>query len=316
MTDFHTHILPGIDDGSQNLEETRRLLAQEMQQGVDCILATPHFYAGRDTEEHFFKKRERALAAVRETLAADEDIGWEMAHPSSPCSAGTLRDAERKASADADLKPTHKTRSRVLHTKEETVQAGGLPGRLEPAGGGHLPEPETTESSGAEKKTIPEIRAAAEVYYFPHMGEADILPRLCMEGGNLLLLEMPFVQWTESMYRDVERILRKQKLTVMLAHVERYWEFQRDKGVWNAVFDLPVYPQINAGSLLRFRSRGFVLKFLKAGHKVLLGSDCHHSEYRPVNLVAGREVIRKKLGEGTLKEMDLLGEELWEHAGK
>ncbi len=296
MTDFHTHILPGIDDGSQDLEETRRLLAQEMQQGVTRILATPHFYAGRDTEEHFFRKRERALRSVREALAAE--------------------DIEREMSAEADLNPTHKTRSRVLHTKEETVQAGDLPGRQEPAGSGHLPEPETTKSSGAEKKIIPEIRAAAEVYYFPHMGEADILPRLCMEGGNLLLLEMPFVQWTESMYRDVERILRKQKLTVMLAHVERYWEFQRDKGVWNAVFDLPVYPQINAGSLLRFRSRGFVLKFLRAGHQVLLGSDCHHSEYRPVNLAAGREVIRKKLGEGALKEMDLLGEELWEHAGK
>ena len=258
MTDFHTHILPGIDDGSQDLEETRRLLVQEMQQGVTRILATPHFYAGRDTEEHFFRKRERALRSVREALAADKDT-----------------------------------------TKEETAWEGDRPG----------PE---TEGRGR----LPEIRAAAEVYYFPHMGEADILPRLCMEGGNLLLLEMPFVQWTESMYRDVERILRKQKLTVMLAHVERYWEFQRDKGVWNAVFDLPVYPQINAGSLLRFRSRGFVLKFLRAGHQVLLGSDCHHSEYRPVNLAAGREVIRKKLGEGVLKEMDLLGEELWEHAGK
>ena len=316
MTDFHTHILPGIDDGSQNLEETRRLLAQELQQGVTHILATPHFYAGRDTEEHFFRKRERALAAVREALAADKDIRREVTPSSDPCSAEMRVEAEQKMSADADANHTDKTRSRVLHTNDETVQAGGLPGRLETAGGGNLPEPETTKSSGAGKKTVPEIRAAAEVYYFPHMGEADILPRLCMERGNLLLVEMPFVQWTESMYRDVERIIRKQKLTVMLAHVERYREFQKDKGVWNAVFDLPLYPQINAGSLLRFRSRGFVLKFLKAGHKVLLGSDCHHSEYRPANLAAGREVIRKKLGEEVLREMDLLGEELWEHAGK
>ena len=299
MTDFHTHILPGIDDGSQDLEETRRLLVQEMQQGVTRILATPHFYAGRDTEEHFFRKRERALRSVREALAAEEDIRGETTPPSDSHSAETRMDPERRPSADADTDHAHRTLRRVLNTKDKTAREGDQPGP-------------GTEGRGH----FPEIRAAAEVYYFPHMGEADILPRLCMEGGNLLLLEMPFVQWTESMYRDVERILRKQKLTVMLAHVERYWEFQRDKGVWNAVFDLPVYPQINAGSLLRFRSRGFVLKFLRAGHQVLLGSDCHHSEYRPVNLAAGREVIRKKLGEGVLKEMDLLGEELWEHAGK
>ena len=236
MTDFHTHILPGIDDGSRNMEETQLLLGQEELQGVGRILATPHFYAGKESAPHFFEKREKALSKVRAFLEKQEQA--------------------------------------------------------------------------------PQIRAAAEVYYFPRMGEAGILPRLCMEGGRLLLVEMPFVQWTGEMYRDVEKIIRKQELTVMLAHVERYYGFQKDKSIWKAVFDLPLYAQINAGSLLRFGSRGFAVKFIKAGHKVLLGSDCHHHEYRPVNLEAGREVLRRKLGEEALEEMDRMGKELWEHGGE
>ena len=237
MTDFHTHILPGIDDGSRSMEDTRLLLGQEAQQGVGRILAPPHFYAGKESAGRFFEKRDEALKRVRSLL------------------------------------------------EEEGGQA-------------------------------PELRAAAEVYYFPRMGEAGILPRLCMEGGRLLLLEMPFVQWTEGMYRDVEKIIRRQGLAVMLAHVERYREFQKDKGVWKAVFELPLYAQVNAGSLGHFRSRGFVLRFLKEGHRVVLGSDCHHPAYRPVNLAAGRETVRRRLGEEALERIDRTGKELWEHAGE
>ncbi len=43
--DFHTHILPGIDDGSRNVEMSLRMLAAQREQQVDEIVATPHFYA-------------------------------------------------------------------------------------------------------------------------------------------------------------------------------------------------------------------------------------------------------------------------------
>lgn len=41
--DFHTHILPGIDDGSRNVEMSLRMLAAQREQQVDEIVATPHF---------------------------------------------------------------------------------------------------------------------------------------------------------------------------------------------------------------------------------------------------------------------------------
>ena len=63
--DFHSHILPGIDDGSRSLEETVAMLRLEAKQGIDVVVATPHFYPDRDKPEPFLKKRAQAVAALR-----------------------------------------------------------------------------------------------------------------------------------------------------------------------------------------------------------------------------------------------------------
>ena len=47
MLDIHTHILPGIDDGSQSIEESIAMLGKLAEQGVDTVIATPHFYIDR-----------------------------------------------------------------------------------------------------------------------------------------------------------------------------------------------------------------------------------------------------------------------------
>lgn len=63
--DFHTHILPELDDGSQSVEESVQMLHTSMRQGVWCIVATPHFYATSDYPEHFLQKREQKLQKLR-----------------------------------------------------------------------------------------------------------------------------------------------------------------------------------------------------------------------------------------------------------
>lgn len=47
MIDFHSHIIPKIDDGSSSIEETIEMLKIAKSDGVDAIVATPHFYPGR-----------------------------------------------------------------------------------------------------------------------------------------------------------------------------------------------------------------------------------------------------------------------------
>lgn len=57
MIDFHTHILPDIDDGSRSVSESVEMLREEMRQGVDTVFLTPHYYAEENTPVSFLKKR-------------------------------------------------------------------------------------------------------------------------------------------------------------------------------------------------------------------------------------------------------------------
>ena len=43
MIDFHTHILPNIDDGARNIEETIELIKEAKQAGFDEIILTSHY---------------------------------------------------------------------------------------------------------------------------------------------------------------------------------------------------------------------------------------------------------------------------------
>lgn len=46
MIDFHTHILPNIDDGSRSIEETFNLIEEAKKAGFDKIVLTPHYMEG------------------------------------------------------------------------------------------------------------------------------------------------------------------------------------------------------------------------------------------------------------------------------
>ena len=43
MIDIHSHLIPGVDDGSQSLEESLSLLKQAEQDGITELIITPHF---------------------------------------------------------------------------------------------------------------------------------------------------------------------------------------------------------------------------------------------------------------------------------
>lgn len=69
MTDLHTHILPGMDDGAQSIEEALELLQIQAQQGVDTVALTPHFYVRRECTESFLSRREAAWQQLLEATA-------------------------------------------------------------------------------------------------------------------------------------------------------------------------------------------------------------------------------------------------------
>ncbi|MFG6147453.1 tyrosine-protein phosphatase [Halobacillus sp. B23F22_1] len=61
MIDIHSHILPGVDDGAQTMEESIELARSAVQEGIDTIVATPHHQNG-----HFNNYKNDILIQVSE----------------------------------------------------------------------------------------------------------------------------------------------------------------------------------------------------------------------------------------------------------
>ena len=72
--DFHSHILPGIDDGSTDVAESLELLRISARQGITHMVATPHFYPRYDSPEHFLAKRAEAEALLRDKMAGEAGL--------------------------------------------------------------------------------------------------------------------------------------------------------------------------------------------------------------------------------------------------
>ncbi|KAB8133084.1 tyrosine protein phosphatase [Gracilibacillus oryzae] len=47
MIDIHCHILPGLDDGAKNVDESIQMANAAVSQGIDTIIATPHHLNGK-----------------------------------------------------------------------------------------------------------------------------------------------------------------------------------------------------------------------------------------------------------------------------
>ncbi len=54
---------------------------------------------------------------------------------------------------------------------------------------------EKLKTKMAETNLDQKLHLAAEVYYFQGIGSAGMIQKLCVEGTQTLLLEMPFAQW-------------------------------------------------------------------------------------------------------------------------
>ncbi len=69
MIDFHTHILPEIDDGAKNVEESLSMLNSLSETGIKQVLLSPHYYPDKESIEEFTARRqvscEKLASAVK-----------------------------------------------------------------------------------------------------------------------------------------------------------------------------------------------------------------------------------------------------------
>lgn len=138
--DYHAHILPGCDHGSDGLATSLKQVEMAASAGVKTICATPHFYPHKESVESFLRRRKKTAGLL-------------------------LRE---------------------------------------------LPE------------NAPLIQLGAEVLICDGMERLDGLNRLCREGTNELLLEMPFYAWPESIWDTLYLLCDLADIQIVLAHAERY----------------------------------------------------------------------------------------------
>ncbi|WP_295090372.1 CpsB/CapC family capsule biosynthesis tyrosine phosphatase [Ruminococcus sp.] len=81
MTEYHCHILPGIDDGAKDVETSLAMIEMMKEQGVERIVATSHFYAHREKSvAEFMKKRQDAFEKIKDKSPIKEIyLGAEVA---------------------------------------------------------------------------------------------------------------------------------------------------------------------------------------------------------------------------------------------
>ena len=70
--DIHNHILPCVDDGSQSLEQSIRMLKIAYQEGIRAICLTPHYMPPR--YEMSVERLKKSRDLLQETLI-QEGIG-------------------------------------------------------------------------------------------------------------------------------------------------------------------------------------------------------------------------------------------------
>lgn len=68
LVDFHSHILPEIDHGSDGMQTSIAQVKRARDAGITKILATPHFYPDSDNVEEFLQKRDYSYNILRDEM--------------------------------------------------------------------------------------------------------------------------------------------------------------------------------------------------------------------------------------------------------
>ncbi len=66
MIDIHAHILPGVDDGAKNWEQSLEMARLAVKDGIRIMVATPHLFKGRTFDLSQLNSKELILQHVAE----------------------------------------------------------------------------------------------------------------------------------------------------------------------------------------------------------------------------------------------------------
>ena len=79
MIDIHSHLLPGVDDGSRSFETSVAVLERFAAEGVECVVLTPHLNASRIADApHDFHVEILAELRSKAPAVPELRLGWEI----------------------------------------------------------------------------------------------------------------------------------------------------------------------------------------------------------------------------------------------
>ena len=136
-----------------------------------------------------------------------------------------------------------------------------------------------------------DIRLGCEVHYYRGISVSEDIDKLCVEGTNLLLVELPFSHViNESILNEI--ISLNLKYRVVLAHIERY---DLDENQLIFLKNNGVLLQTNCEFIIDKKTSKLALNWLRDGFIDFIGSDCHNLDYRKPNYGQAIEIIKNKL---------------------
>ena len=189
--DFHAHILPGCDHGSDSRKTSIKQLELAREAGVELICATPHFYPHKEDLGDFLVRRDYCLQKL----------------------VGAMRE-----------------------TGEE----------------------------------YPRVLVGAEVLLCDGLHNLEGLEKLCLEGTDILLLELPYTGFTDEIFDTIEALRNSGKYNIIFAHVDRY-----DKNVIEQLLNTGIPAQLNVDSVCKTFLPPCIKRWVKYGAIIAWGSDIH-----------------------------------------
>ena len=215
--DFHTHILPGMDDGAETVEEAVSMLKIAGKCGAETVVLTPH-YSAVDSISDFCEKRSEQYALLKNAIKED----------------------------------------------------GGA---------------------------FPRLLLGAEVLLDAGISDKEDLKKLCVEGTNLLLIELPYSSWYDWHFQEVYRVITERNLSPVMAHIERYMKSPKDLAKIDRLISISAHFQINAESFLTFSGRRIIRELAAEGLISAIGSDCHGLRLRTPDISFALTTFAKKFGD-------------------
>ncbi|NLM20104.1 MAG: hypothetical protein GX217_08855 [Clostridiaceae bacterium] len=202
--DSHTHILPAMDDGAKNIEESEQMIRSLKEQGIEELFLTPHYYSHKESVDKFLHRREKSFQ---------------------------------------ELKP-------ILDHYDMKYSLG------------------------------------AEVYAIPAIFNYANLDDLCIEGTDLLLLEMSSPKSDpQHELNMIQEIYSRHSVEIILAHIDRY-PFMLKQKTLKEFAKLDVYMQLNLDFLdAVFFVKQKYLRYIKQGYVQFLGTDCHRIRDKQISKI-------------------------------